>query len=121
MPEFEPDNDKKYKMEAIRDSAVYVKKADEHLLGLYYLVTWKSYPKEENTWEPSLAVMYLRKMVSIFHMNYPEKPTVTSALLDSAPPMAKPTVQLSTKRKRGRPTGRAKKRCVKWGEKTEVT
>ena len=39
VPEFEISNDKKYKVEAIRDSAVYTKEVDGHLLGLYYLVT----------------------------------------------------------------------------------
>ena len=38
VPEFELGNDKKYKVEAIRDSAVYAKKADGDLPGLYYLV-----------------------------------------------------------------------------------
>ena len=37
--EFESgDDDKKYKVEAIQDSVVYVKEVDGHLLGLYYLV-----------------------------------------------------------------------------------
>ena len=49
LPEFEPGDDKKYKVEAIQNSTVYVKKVDEHLPGLYYLVAWKSYSKEENT------------------------------------------------------------------------
>ena len=50
VPEFEPGNDnKKYKVEAIRNSAVYAKEADGHLPGLYYLVAWKGYPEEENT------------------------------------------------------------------------
>ena len=38
MPEFEPDNDKKYKVEIIRDSTAYVKETDRYLLRLYYLV-----------------------------------------------------------------------------------
>ena len=107
----EPGDDKEYEVEAIRDSAVYAKEADEHLPGLYYLVAWKGYLEEENTWEPSSTVMHLRKMVSTFHKDHPEKPTATSAPLNSAPPMAKPTIQLPAKRKRGRPTGRAKKRA----------
>ena len=39
VPKFEPGNDdKEYKVKAIRDSAVYAKEADENLLRLYYLV-----------------------------------------------------------------------------------
>ena len=38
MPEFKPGNDKEYEVEAIQDSAVYVKKVNKHPLGLYYLV-----------------------------------------------------------------------------------
>ena len=112
MPEFKPGNDKEYEVEAIQDSAVYAKEADGYFPWLYYLVVWKSYLEEENTGEPSSAVMHLRKMVSTFHKDHPEKPTTTSAPLDSAPPMAKPTTQLPAKRKRGQPSGRAKK-CAK--------
>ena len=38
MPEFEPGDNKKYEVEAIRDSAVYAKEANRYLPGLYYLV-----------------------------------------------------------------------------------
>ena len=38
-----------YKVEAIWDSAIYARESTEHLLGLYYLVFWKDYLKEENT------------------------------------------------------------------------
>ena len=122
VPEFElePGDDKEYEVEAIRDSAVYAKEADGHLPGLYYLVAWKGYPEEENTWEPSLAVMHLRKMVSTFHKDYPEKSTATSAPLDFALSMAKPTTQLPAKQKRGRPLRRAKKHA-KWSYKEEAT
>ena len=92
MPKFEPGDDKEYEVEAIRDSAVYAKEANGHLPGLYYLVVWKGYPKEENTWESFLAVMHLWKMVSSFHKDHPEKLTATLVPLNSAPPMAKPTV-----------------------------
>ena len=97
--EFEPDDNKEYKIEAIRDSVVYSKETDGHLPGLYYLVAWKGYLEEENTWEPFSAVMYLWKMVSIFHKDHPEKPTAIPAPVDSALPMAKPTIQLLAKRK----------------------
>ena len=47
----ELDGDKgKYVVEAIRDSAVYARELESgHLPGLYYLVSWKRYPEEENT------------------------------------------------------------------------
>ena len=48
MPEFDKDDNKEYKVEAIQDSTVYVKEADVYLLGLYYLVVWKGYPKKKN-------------------------------------------------------------------------
>ena len=47
--DFEAGNSKVYKVEAIRDSAVYARELEGHLPGLYYLVAWKSYPEEENT------------------------------------------------------------------------
>ena len=55
------DNDSgEYKVEAIRDSAVYARESEGHLSGLYYLVSWKGYPEEKNTWEPASAVQHLR-------------------------------------------------------------
>ena len=57
--EFDADDDEsgEYKVEAIRDNVVYARELKSgHLLGLYYLVSWKRYPEEENTWEPASAV-----------------------------------------------------------------
>ena len=39
VSEFGFGNDKKYKIKAIKDSAVYTKKTSRHLPRLYYLVT----------------------------------------------------------------------------------
>ena len=50
MTEFKAGNSKKYKVEVIQDSTVYINKAEGHLPNLYYLVAWKRYLKEENTW-----------------------------------------------------------------------
>ena len=47
--EFEASDSKEYKVEVIQDSAVYANKAKGHLPGLYYMVAWKRYSKEENT------------------------------------------------------------------------
>ena len=38
VPEFEVDNEKKYKIQAIEKSAVYAREADKDLPGLYYLI-----------------------------------------------------------------------------------
>ena len=57
--EFEAGNDKKYKFNNIWDSTVYSKELVGQLSGLYYLVSWKSYPKEKNTWKPVLAIQHL--------------------------------------------------------------
>ena len=67
--DFDTNNDgEKYKVEAIRDSAVYARESESgHLSKLYYLVSWKGYPEEEITWELALAVQHLRKLISLFH------------------------------------------------------
>ena len=39
MPEFDADDNKEYRVEAIIDSTVYAKKTEGHLPGLYYLVS----------------------------------------------------------------------------------
>ena len=50
VPEFDPGNNKEYKVEAIQDSTVYVRKSKSgHLPGLYYLVSWRGYLEEKNT------------------------------------------------------------------------
>ena len=48
--EFEVGDNKKYEIEAIIDSAIYYQQANNNQMpGLYYLILWKGYPKEENT------------------------------------------------------------------------
>lgn len=37
-PEFDTGNNKEYKVEVIKDSAIYTKKPERHLSVLYYLV-----------------------------------------------------------------------------------
>lgn len=88
-------NSKKYKVEAIWDNTIYANKLESgYLPGLYYLIVWKSYPKEENTWKPLFAVHQLKKLISSFYKNYLEKPTATSSPINSALPMARLTVKL---------------------------
>ena len=100
--EFEADdNDKEYEIDGIRDSAVYAKESAGQLPGLYYLVSWKGYPEEENIWEPASAIQHLRRLVTAYHKDNPEKPIATSAPVDTAPPMARPSAPL-------RPTAKPK-------------
>ena len=56
MTEFKAGNSKKDKVKAIWDSAVYANERKGHLPGLYYLIVWKKYPKEENIWESLFVV-----------------------------------------------------------------
>ena len=98
------DDDKEYEVDGIRDSAVYAKEsATGQLSGLYYLVSWKGYPEEENTWEPASAIQHLRRLVTAYHKDNPEKPTATSAPVNTAPPMARPSAPpRPTAKKQGR-------------------
>ncbi len=103
--EFEAEGNKKYEVKAIIDSAVYGQQANNQMPSLYYLVSWKGYPEEENSWESSSAVIYLRKLINTFHKEHPEKPTAISPPLDSIPPMARLIVpKQEPKRKHSRPS-----------------
>ena len=114
-----------YEVEAIWNSAVYARELESsHLPGLYYLVSWKGYLEEENTWKPASTVQHLRKLISLCHTNHPDKPTTTFPAIDTIPLMARLTVKPigPLNRKQERPTGHAKKRA-KWrrDDKKEVT
>lgn len=47
--EFEYKDNKKYKVKATIDSAVYNKEVNNQILGIYYLVLWKNYLEKKNT------------------------------------------------------------------------
>ena len=101
-------NNEEYKVEGICNSTVYAKESEVgQLLGLYYLVSWKSYLKDESTWEFASAVQHLRKLVSTFYKDCPNKLTATSPPIDLAPAIAKCTASpnFNDKRKRGRTIG----------------
>ena len=110
--EFKAGDDKEYEVDGIWDSAVNAKESAGQLLGLYFLVSWKSYPEEENTWEPALAIQHLQKLVTAYYKDNPKKPTATSAPVDTVPPIARlstpprltPTTDFPKKQKRGQST-----------------
>ena len=84
------DNNEEYKVEVIYNNKVYEKESEAgHLSGLYYLLSWKSYPKDEITWKPVSLVYHFRKLASIFYKNHPNKSIATFPLIDLTPPMAK--------------------------------
>ena len=102
-----------YEAEAIRDSAVYARESESgHLPGLYYLLSWKKYSEEENTWKPASADQHLKKLISSFYKDHLDKPTATSPTIDTALPIARPIVKPTEpfKRKQRRLTGCATKR-----------
>ncbi len=71
---------------------VYSKEINNQLPGLYYLILWKGYSEEKSTWEPSVVVIYLWKLINTFHKDHPENLIATFILLDSALPIARPIV-----------------------------
>ena len=103
-------NNKKYEVNSIWDSAVYAKELAGQLPELYYLVLWKEYPEKKNTWEPALTIQHLWRLVTAYHKDNLQKPIATSAPINMAPLMAKPsalprptpTTDIPLKRKRGR-------------------
>ena len=113
---FEAGNNKEYEVNSIWDSTVYAKESTiGQLPKLYYLVSWKGYPEEENTWEPTLVIQHLQRLITAYHKNNREKPAATSAPVNMTPlmarpstppkPTAKPTTDILIKRKQGRPAG----------------
>lgn len=87
-------NLKEYKVETIWNNVVYTKESKScYLPGLYYLVFWKSYLKEENTWKPALVIQNFRKLSSLFHKNYLDKLIVTFPTIDITLLMARLTVK----------------------------
>ena len=85
-------------MEAIFNSVVYARESKSgYLPDLYYLVFWKNYLEEENTWKPYLAVQYLKKLISLFYKDYPNKPTATSKTINTTLPMVRPIIKPTAK------------------------
>ena len=86
-----------YEVEGIRESAVYSKNSESgQLPGLHYLISWKGFPEEKNTWEPASAIQHLQRLVSTFHKQNPDKPTATSTPVETAPTTGRPKVSQGT-------------------------
>lgn len=49
-PELDVEKNNKYKVEIINNSDIYINKAaEDQLLGLYYLISWKDYLEDGST------------------------------------------------------------------------
>ena len=96
---------KEYKMKVIWDNADYVMESKSvYLLNFFYLVAWKSYLEEKNTWKLVMAVLYLGKLINLLHQdNFQNLPAIFLPI-NYALPIAILTVKLTrlTKRKQGR-------------------
>ena len=85
----------KYEVERICDNAVYTKELESgQFFGLYYLISWKGFPEKKNIWEPALAIQYLRKLISTFYKQNPDKPTAISTSVDTTFLTVRPIVKL---------------------------
>ena len=110
---FKTGNNNEYKVDGIRDSAVYAKESVGQLSGLYYLVSWKSYLEKQSTWEPALAIQHLWRLFTAYHKDNWEKPTAIFAPVNTAPLMVRPsalsrptpTTDILIQQKRGQPAG----------------
>ena len=110
--EFEASDNKEYKIKTIIDSVVYDQQVNNsyQMWSLYHFVLWKGYLKEKNIWEPSLIVIYLRKLISTFHKEHLVNPIVIFLPLDFAPPIARLLVPKEPKQKSSRLSKGANKR-----------
>src|ERR1700738_1042115 len=67
-----------YEVESVLDSQLHRGKPQ-------YLVKWKGYPHEENTWEPEMNVTHSPDAVSSFHKAHPSAPRRISTQLPFVP------------------------------------
>ena len=107
-------NNEKYKVEGICDSAVYARALKlGHLLGVHYPVSSKGYHKDESTWKPASAIQHFWKLVSNFYKDHLNKQTATSPCIDVAPLMAKCTAppNVNGKQKYGQRVGNVWKKA----------
>lgn len=95
--DFDINNNKKYKREAIRDRGVYASKTENNLSDLYHLLIIKSNYKKENTWKILSVVQHLKKLICFIHKKNLEKtialfPSINFSLLIIRP-MIKPIIR----------------------------
>ena len=70
-PPIDIEGEPQYEVEEVRDS-------QRHRGHLQYLVHWKGYSQEEDTWEPMSHLSHAPEHVHEFHTKYPDKPSPTN-------------------------------------------
>lgn len=90
---------REYKIEAIFDCMVYARKSKSgHSLELYYLISWKGYLKEKNTYKLALTIQYPRKLISSFYKNHTDKLTAIFEAINTILLMAKQIIKIATRK-----------------------
>jgi len=77
------DGSEEFEVEEILDSRFYRNQ-------LQYLVKWKGYPSEDNTWEPERNLKRAKEEIAAFHNAYPSAPRRISASLRFIPTSTHP-------------------------------
>lgn len=91
----EEKNNRVNRIEVIKNGKIYAKELPKnHLLGFYYLVSWKNKSKAKNTWEPILTLQYLRKLLNNFHKDYQDELTPTFPWVNVKLAIVKPSAKL---------------------------
>lgn len=68
-----------YEVEKVLDSRL------SHRKGLEYLVKWKGYGREDNSWEPAKNLQNARVAISLFHRSHPQAPHNIGAIFSTIP------------------------------------
>ena len=115
---FDTGNSKKYKVEAIRDNAVGLYNRIEIRSSTRFLLpgSVEGLPWGKKYLRTIVISSAPKKLISSFYKDHPEKATTTFLPIDSAPPMARPTVKpirSTNKQKRGQPANNASKQAKK--------
>ena len=85
-------NNKEYEFDDIWNNAI--KLGIKQLLGLYYLILWKYYYKEENMCEPISAIQYFWRLIIAYYKKNSKKLVITSFFVDIALQIARSAVSL---------------------------
>lgn len=71
------DDHLEYEVETILDSQLSPRG------GLQYLVKWKGYGREDNSWEPARNLTNTKEAISLFHRTHPQAPQNIGSIFSS--------------------------------------